>query len=68
VSQLVVDSMPLELCEGFDKLNLRIVANIEVMEMDVGSNLVQEIRKGQLEDKKIKEIESNIKEEKSPGF
>jgi hypothetical protein len=25
VSQLVVDSMPFELCEEFDKLNLRII-------------------------------------------
>jgi hypothetical protein len=33
VSQLVVDSMPLELCVEFDKLNLRIVANTEAMEM-----------------------------------
>jgi hypothetical protein len=66
VSQLVVDSMPFELCEGFDKLNLRIIANIEVME--VGSGLLQEIRKGQVEDEKIQEIKHNIKEEKSPGF
>jgi hypothetical protein len=29
VSQLVVDSMPFEFCEEFDKLNLRIVANTE---------------------------------------
>jgi hypothetical protein len=29
VSQLVVDSMPFELYEEFDKLNLRIVANME---------------------------------------
>jgi hypothetical protein len=29
VSQLVVESMPFELCEEFDKLNLRIVANME---------------------------------------
>jgi hypothetical protein len=29
VSQLVVDCMPFELCEEFDKLNLRIVANAE---------------------------------------
>jgi hypothetical protein len=43
VSQLVVDSMPFELCEEFDKLNLRIVANTEVMEMEVGSSLFQEI-------------------------
>jgi hypothetical protein len=27
VSQLVVDRMPFELCEQFDKLNLRIVTN-----------------------------------------
>jgi hypothetical protein len=36
VSQLVVYSMPVELCEEFDKLNLRIVTNIEVIEMEVG--------------------------------
>jgi hypothetical protein len=46
VSQIVVDSMPFELCEDFDKLNLRIVADIEVMEMEVGSSLLQEIQKG----------------------
>jgi hypothetical protein len=40
VSQLVVDSMPLELCEESEKLNLRLVANIEAMEMEVGSNLL----------------------------
>ena len=53
VSQLVVDSMPFELCKEFDKLNLRIIANTEAMEMEVGSSLLQEIRKGQLEDEKI---------------
>jgi hypothetical protein len=45
--------MPFELCEEFDKFNLRIVANTKVMEMEVGSNLLQEIRKGQVEDEKI---------------
>jgi hypothetical protein len=45
VSQLVVDSMPIELCEEFDKLNLRIITNTEVMEMEVGSSLLQEIRR-----------------------
>jgi hypothetical protein len=68
VSQLVVDSMSLELCEEFDKLNLRIVTNTEVTEMEVGSNLLQEIQKGQVEDEKIQEIKRNIKEEKSHGF
>jgi hypothetical protein len=68
VSQLVVDSMPFELCEEFDKLNLRIVANTEATEMEVGSNLLQKIWKCQVEDEKIQEIKRNIKEEKSPGF
>jgi hypothetical protein len=68
VNQLVVDSMPIELCEEFDKLNLRIVANMKATEIEVGSNLLQEIRKGQVEDEKIQEIKCNIKEEKSPGF
>jgi hypothetical protein len=68
VSQLVVDSMPFDLCEEFDKLNLRIVASTEATEMEVGSNLLQEIWKGQVEDEKIKEIKHNIKEEKSPVF
>jgi hypothetical protein len=68
LSQLVVDGMPFELCEQFRKLNLRIVANTEATEMEVGSDLLQEIQKGQVEDEKIQEIKSNIKEEKSPGF
>jgi hypothetical protein len=32
--------MSFELCEEFDKLNLRIVANTEVMEMEVDSALL----------------------------
>jgi hypothetical protein len=60
--------MPFELCEEFDKLNLRIITNTEAMEMEVGSSLFQEIQRGQLEDEKVQEIKRNIKEEKSPGF
>jgi hypothetical protein len=45
VSQLGMNSMPFELCEEFDRLNLRIVANIEAMEMEVGSSLLHEIRR-----------------------
>jgi hypothetical protein len=60
--------MPFELCEEYDKLNLRIVVNTEAMEMEVGSSLLQEIQRGQLEDEKVQEIKRNIKEEKSPGF
>jgi hypothetical protein len=40
VSQLVVDSMPFELCEEFDKLYLRIVVNTEAMEIEVDSSLL----------------------------
>jgi hypothetical protein len=63
-----VDSMPFELCEEFDKLNLRIIVNTEAMEMEVGLSLLQEIWRGQLEDEKIQEIKCNIKEEKLSGF
>jgi hypothetical protein len=38
------------------------------MEMEVGSSLLQDFQRGQLEDEKIQEIKRNIKEEKSPGF
>jgi hypothetical protein len=68
VSQLVVDSMSFELCEEFDKLNLRIIVNTEAIEMEVGSSLLQEIQRGQLEDEKVQEKKHNIKEEKSPSF
>jgi hypothetical protein len=68
VSQLVVESMPFGLCEEFGKPNLRIIANTEAMEMEVGSSLLQEIQRGQVEDEKIQEIKRNINEEKSPGF
>jgi hypothetical protein len=52
VSQLVVESISFELCEEFNKLNLRIVTNTYAMEMEVGSGLLEQIQKGQLEDKK----------------
>jgi hypothetical protein len=65
-NHLVVKSIPSELCDEFAKL--KIVANAEVMEMEVGSSLLQEICRGQVEDEKIQEIKHNIKEEKSLGF
>jgi hypothetical protein len=65
-NHLVVKSIPSELCDEFAKL--KIVANAEVVEMEVGSSLLQEICRGQVEDEKIQEIKHNIKEEKSLGF
>jgi ribonuclease HI len=43
-THLVVKSILSELCDEFDKL--KIVANTEVIEMEVGSSLLQEIRNG----------------------
>jgi hypothetical protein len=66
VNHLVVKCISSELCDEFAKL--KIVANIEVVEMEVGYSLFQEIHRGHVEDEKIQEIKHNIKEEKSPGF
>jgi hypothetical protein len=65
-NHLVVKSILSELCDKFAKL--KIVANTEVMEMEVGSSVLQEIRRGQVEDEKIQDIKPNVKEEKSFGF
>jgi hypothetical protein len=43
VADVLSHRYPFELCEEFNKLNLRIIANIEAMEMEVGSSLIQEI-------------------------
>jgi hypothetical protein len=58
LSHLVVEKMSFKFCKKFDKVNLRIVANTKVREMEVDSTLLQDIRKGQLEDKKIKKIKA----------
>jgi hypothetical protein len=47
-NQLVVKSIPSELCDKFARL--KIIANTEAVEMEVGSSLLQDIRRGQLED------------------
>jgi hypothetical protein len=50
-NHLVVKSILSELCDKFAKL--KIITNTEVMEMEVGSSLLQEIRRGQVEDENI---------------
>jgi hypothetical protein len=65
-NHLVVKRIPSELCDEITMLD--IMANTELMVMEVGSSLLQEIRRGQVEDEKIQEIKRNIKEERSPGF
>jgi hypothetical protein len=68
LNQLIVEQMHFDLCEEFDKLNLRLVANTEVVAMEIDSTLSRDIQKGQFTDEKIQEIKRNIKEGKSPGF
>jgi hypothetical protein len=53
LNQLIVEQMPFNLCEEFDKFNLRLVANTEVVAMEIDSTLSQDIQKGQLTDEKI---------------
>jgi hypothetical protein len=57
-----------EFCTEFEKLNLGWVSNAKVVEMEVDSMLEQDIRRGQLEDAKIQEIQEQIKGDKAPGF
>jgi hypothetical protein len=57
-----VAKIPSELCDKFAEL--KVVANTEIVEMDLGSSVLQEIHRGQVEDEKIQEIKRNIKEEK----
>jgi hypothetical protein len=40
MSQLLVENMSFKICKELDKLNLRIIANMEVMEMEVDSTLL----------------------------
>jgi hypothetical protein len=56
-----VKKRPFKICKEFHKFNLRIVANTDVMKMEVDSTLLQDIRKGQLEDPGDK-VQYQIKE------
>ena len=58
--------MPAELCAEMEYLNLSLVTN--AMELVIEPTLEQEIRKGQLEDEKLKEIAENVVLGKAPRF
>jgi hypothetical protein len=64
---LVMETMPFDLYEEMDKLNLRLIINNGVVTMEVDSMLSQDICKGQ-KDEKLQEIRRNIAEGKSLGF
>ncbi|WVZ64189.1 hypothetical protein U9M48_013751 [Paspalum notatum var. saurae] len=58
-----------ELAIEFDRLSLGFLNNTEgTVSMEFEPTLEQEIRKGQLNDEKIKEVKELIKLDKAPGF
>jgi hypothetical protein len=68
VHSAVVAQLPDEIVEDFRRLNLGIVAHSEGVTIDVESTLEQEIRRGQIGDAKIQEIQDLITEGRGPEF
>jgi hypothetical protein len=64
----MVSQMPRELYEEFERLNLGFIAHTEGITIEVEPTLEQDIRKGHLEDPKIKEIREMIEVSKAPDF
>jgi hypothetical protein len=62
VHATIVAQLPDELVEDFEKLNLGIVAQTEVVTIGVEPALEQEIHKGQVGDAKIQEIKDHMAE------
>jgi hypothetical protein len=67
-NMLVARLMPQELCWEMAQLNLGIAAQSESMTLEIESTLEQEIRKGQLNEEKIKEYKKLIELGKVPEF
>ncbi|WVZ48657.1 LOW QUALITY PROTEIN: hypothetical protein U9M48_000078 [Paspalum notatum var. saurae] len=69
ISLLWARELPDELAIEFDRLSLGFLNNTEgTVSMEFEPTLEQEIRKGQLNDEKIKEIKELVKLDKAPGF
>ncbi|WVZ88872.1 hypothetical protein U9M48_035339 [Paspalum notatum var. saurae] len=69
ISLLWARELPDELAIEFDRLSLGFLNNTEgTVSMEFEPTLEQEIRKGQLNGEKIKEIRELIKLDKAPGF
>ncbi|WVZ53380.1 hypothetical protein U9M48_004331 [Paspalum notatum var. saurae] len=69
ISLLWARELPDELAIEFDRLSLGFLNNTEsTVSMEFEPTLEQEIRKGQLNDEKIKEVKELIKLDKAPGF
>jgi hypothetical protein len=67
-NMLIGHLLPHELCWEMAQFNLGIVASSETLTLEIESTLEQDIRKGQLIDKKIAEYEKLIKLGKVPDF
>jgi hypothetical protein len=67
-NMLVAHLMPQELCWEMAQLNLEIAAQSESMTLEIEPTLEEEIRKGQLNDEKIKEYKKLIELGKVPEF
>ena len=65
-NEVQVASMSSELCAQLKQLNLGFITN--AVELVIEPTLELEIRKGQLHDKRLKEIMENIVIGKAPGF
>ena len=65
-TELQVASMSSELYAKLKQLNLGFITN--AVELVIEPTLELEIRKGQLQDKRLKEITENIVIDKAPGF
>ena len=65
-NEVQVAPMSSELCAEFEQLNLGFVTN--AVELVIEPTLEQEICKGQLQDKRLKEIAENKVIGKAPGF
>ncbi|WVZ94919.1 LOW QUALITY PROTEIN: hypothetical protein U9M48_040746 [Paspalum notatum var. saurae] len=69
ISLLWARELPDELAIEFDRLSLGLLNKTEgTVSMEFEPTLEQEIRKGQLNDEKIKEVKELIKLDKAPGF
>jgi hypothetical protein len=65
-NRLQLTFIPVELRAEIEHLNLGLVNN--VVELAIEPTLEQDIRKGQLEDEKLKEIVEHVVVEKALGF
>jgi hypothetical protein len=67
-NMLIGHLLPQELCWEMAQLNLGIVAQSETLTLEIESTLEQDIRRGQMTDKKIAEYRKLIKLGKVPEF